>query len=144
MLILGNSGQGKSYFLKLLLCNILESGKRAVGLDPEGEYGGDCREAGRLLPWISPGGNHPDQCAGTPCLERGESLLTRRPIAFRQGSLLSQHISFLRDFFRSYKNFDDAQTDTIEIMLGRLYAKWGSMTTPISACLAPEDYPISP
>ena len=47
------------------------------------------------------------------------------PIAFRQGSLLSQHISFLRDFFRSYKNFDDAQTDTIEIMLGRLYAKWG-------------------
>ena len=28
VLILGNSGQGKSYFLKLLLCNILESGKR--------------------------------------------------------------------------------------------------------------------
>ena len=27
-LILGSSGKGKSYFLKLLLCNILESGKR--------------------------------------------------------------------------------------------------------------------
>jgi polynucleotide 5'-kinase involved in rRNA processing len=26
-LILGNSGQGKSYLLKLLLCNLLESGK---------------------------------------------------------------------------------------------------------------------
>ena len=34
VLILGNSGQGKSYFLKLLLCNILESGKRVVGPGP--------------------------------------------------------------------------------------------------------------
>ena len=36
-LILGNSGQGKSHLLKLLLINILESGKRAMCLDPEGE-----------------------------------------------------------------------------------------------------------
>ena len=36
-LILGNSGQGKSHLLKLLLINILESGKRAICLDPEGE-----------------------------------------------------------------------------------------------------------
>ncbi len=35
VLILGNSGQGKSYLLKLLLCNILESGKSALCLDPE-------------------------------------------------------------------------------------------------------------
>ena len=35
VLILGNSGQGKSYLLKLLLCNILESGKSAICLDPE-------------------------------------------------------------------------------------------------------------
>jgi hypothetical protein len=33
-LILGNSGQGKSYLLKLLLCNILESGKNVLCLDP--------------------------------------------------------------------------------------------------------------
>ena len=30
VLILGNSGQGKSYLLKLLLCNILETGKSAI------------------------------------------------------------------------------------------------------------------
>ena len=36
-LILGNSGQGKSHLLKLLLINILESGKRVLCLDPEGE-----------------------------------------------------------------------------------------------------------
>ena len=38
VLILGNSGQGKSYLLKLILCNILESGKAVLCLDPEHEY----------------------------------------------------------------------------------------------------------
>ena len=46
-------------------------------------------------------------------------------MAFRQTSILSQHISFLKDFFRSYKDFTDQHVDTIELMLGRLYVKWG-------------------
>lgn len=37
VLILGNSGEGKSYLLKLLLCNLLESGKTVICLDPEQE-----------------------------------------------------------------------------------------------------------
>lgn len=37
ILILGNSGQGKSYLLKLILTNIRESGKRIICLDPESE-----------------------------------------------------------------------------------------------------------
>lgn len=38
MLILGNSGQGKSYLLKLILTNLREGGKRIICLDPELEY----------------------------------------------------------------------------------------------------------
>lgn len=38
ILILGNSGQGKSYLLKLIITNIRESGKHIICLDPEGEY----------------------------------------------------------------------------------------------------------
>ena len=38
ILILGNSGQSKSYLLKLILCNILESAKNVIRLDPEHEY----------------------------------------------------------------------------------------------------------
>lgn len=38
VLLIGNSGQGKSYLLKLLLTNFRESGKAVLGLDPEGEY----------------------------------------------------------------------------------------------------------
>ena len=37
VLILGNSGQGKSYLFKLLLINCLESGKAVILLDPEAE-----------------------------------------------------------------------------------------------------------
>lgn len=37
ILILGNSGQGKSYLLKLILCNLRESGMNVCALDPEME-----------------------------------------------------------------------------------------------------------
>lgn len=37
-LILGNSGQGKSFLMKLVLTNLRESGKRIISLDPEAEY----------------------------------------------------------------------------------------------------------
>ena len=33
------------------------------------------------------------------------------PMAFQCSSKLSQHISFLKDFFRTYKNFTDSQID---------------------------------
>jgi hypothetical protein len=38
ILILGNSGQGKSYLLKLILCNLRESGMKVICLDPEMEF----------------------------------------------------------------------------------------------------------
>src|SRR5574344_89666 len=38
ILILGNSGQGKSYLLKLILINIRESGMNVICLDPEMEF----------------------------------------------------------------------------------------------------------
>ena len=38
ILILGNSGQGKSYLMKLLLINLREAGKSVISLDAEQEY----------------------------------------------------------------------------------------------------------
>lgn len=38
ILILGNSGQGKSYLLKLILTNLRETGMHILALDPEMEY----------------------------------------------------------------------------------------------------------
>ena len=64
------------------------------------------------------------------------------PAAFRQSTRLSQHISFLRDFFRSYKSFTDRQIDVIEIMVGRLYERWRISDSTDFSRLTPEDYPI--
>jgi hypothetical protein len=64
------------------------------------------------------------------------------PRAFQQTSMLSQHISFLRDFFRSYKDFTDAQTDTIELMLEKLYADFGISDSTDFRSMKPTDYPV--
>ena len=45
-LILGNSGQGKSYLMKLLMTNLRESGKRIICLDVEKEYEDLCNAFG--------------------------------------------------------------------------------------------------
>ena len=142
ILILGNSGQGKSYLLKLLLTNLRESGMRIVALDPEMEYedltnnlGGcfiDLRSGKYLINPLEP--KTWDE-AGSP-----EDL--DAPQTFRIRSRLSQHISFLKDFFRSYKDFTDREIDVIEIMLQKLYTKWGiSDQSPFDRMVS-TDYPI--
>ena len=141
ILILGNSGQGKSYLMKLLICNLLEAGKSVISLDAEHELEELC---GNL------GGCFVDLMAG----EKRINVLEVRywnedtetdepaPEAFRKSTLLARHISFLKDFFRAYKDFSDPQLDTIEIMLSALYKKWGISEETDFRRLMPEDYPI--
>ncbi len=141
ILILGNSGQGKSYLMKLLICNLLEAGKSVVSLDAEHELEELC---GKL------GGCFIDLMAGEKRInvlevrywnedtEANESA----PEAFRKSTLLARHISFLKDFFRAYKDFSDPQLDTIEIMLSALYQKWGISEETDFRQLKPGDYPV--
>ena len=141
VLILGNSGQGKSYLLKLLLCNILESGKSAICLDPEHELIDLCANLG---------GCFADLMSGQYIINPLEPKLwdtegeddPEAPAAFRQRTRLSQHISFLKDFFRAYKDFSDRHIDTIELMLERLYKNWGMNNHTNFLLLRPEDFPI--
>lgn len=64
------------------------------------------------------------------------------PDTFRQVSRLSQHISYLKDFFRAYKDFTDAEIDTIEIMLLKLYSRFGIDDSTDLDTLSFENYPI--
>ena len=64
------------------------------------------------------------------------------PAAFRQRTRLSQHISFLKDFFRAYKDFSDRHIDTIELMLERLYRKWGLNNHTDFQSMRPDDFPV--
>lgn len=147
-LILGNSGQGKSYLVKLLLTNFRESGKAVLGLDVEGEYEDLCENMGGCyLDFMS--GQYrinllePKAWAvGQPEPESAAGDDGFVPEAFRKATRLSQHIAFLKDFFRSYKDFDDSHIDAIEIMVSRLYAKFGIDDSTDFDRLQPTDYPI--
>ena len=143
ILILGNSGQGKSYLLKLILTNIREAGKSIICLDPENEYEEICSALGGcyidfmsgkyminpLEPKAWSNGDEVDIDPGTP-------------ITFRKATRLSQHIAYLKDFFRAYKDFSDSQIDTIEILLSKLYARFGITDSTDYSKLKATDYPI--
>lgn len=143
VLILGNSGQGKSYLLKLLLTNLREAGKSVIVLDAEAEYAdltqalGGCSVdfmSGEYI--INP--LEPKMWSDTNDAENSADT----PAAFRKVTRLSQHIAFLKDFFRSYKDFSDAQIDTLEILLSKLYARFGITDSTDYSLMAPTDYPI--
>ena len=142
ILILGNSGQGKSYLLKLILCNILESGKNVICLDPEHEYVELAQNTGGCFVDLM-SGEYMINPLEPKSWDTGSSPQEKdAPLAFRQATKLSQHISFLKDFFRCYKDFDDKHIDVIEIMLGKLYTKWNISDNTDFSELNSTDYPI--
>lgn len=141
MLILGNSGQGKSFLLKLLVCNLLESGKSVICLDPEHEMSELCSNLGGCFVDLMTGQYRINPLEPKVWDVDGEDD-PEAPAAFREQSRLSQHISFLKDFFRSYKDFTDRHVDTIELMLERMYEKFGINNKTDFSRLHPVDYPI--
>jgi type IV secretory pathway VirB4 component len=143
VLILGNSGQGKSYLMKLILTCVLESGKSVLCLDPEHEYEDLAQHFGCFVDLMS--GEYiinplePKNWGETGSTDNTEA---DAPQAFRQSTKLSQHISFLKDFFRSYKDFQDKHIDAIEIILQKLYKRRGITDYINFSRLKPTDYPI--
>ena len=143
-LILGNSGQGKSFLLKLILTNLRESVKRIISLDPEAEY----EELTRAL-----GGCYIDFMSGRYIInplepkslgdfDDDEDIDESIPNAFRKVTRLSQHIAYLKDFFRAYKEFSDEELDTLEIILTKLYKNFGITDYTDFSRLKETDYPI--
>ena len=142
ILILGNSGQGKSYLLKLILTNLRESGKQLICLDPESEYEEICSALGGCYIDFLSGEYTINPLEPKAWNDSTDDIAPDAPAAFKKATRLSQHIAFLKDFFRSYKDFSDAQIDTIEILLSKLYARFGiTDNTDYSIKKAP-DYPI--
>ena len=142
-LILGNSGQGKSYLMKLVLTNLRESGKRIISLDPEAEY----EELTEAL-----GGCYIDFMSGKYIInplepkslgEYDEDEEAADELeAHRKVTRLSQHIAYLKDFFRAYKEFSDTELDTLEIIITKLYTNFGITDYTDFDKLKATDYPI--
>ena len=143
ILILGNSGQGKSYLLKLILTNIREAGKSIICLDPENEYEEICSALGGCyIDFMS--GKYMINPLEPKAWSNGDEvdIDPSTPITFRRATRLSQHIAYLKDFFRAYKDFSDSQIDTIEILLSKLYARFGITDSTDYSKLKAADYPI--
>lgn len=142
ILVLGNSGQGKSYLLKLILCNLREQGYNLITLDPEQEY----EELTKNL-----GGTYIDMMSGRYIInvlepkqwatDDEEDEADNVPKAFTESTILSQHISFLKDFFKTYKDFNDEQLDTLELMLIKLYGHFDITEKTDIRKLSHEDFP---
>ena len=142
ILILGNSGQGKSYLLKLILTNIRESGKRIICLDPESEYETLCDALGGCYIDFMSGEYTINPLEPKAWTDSVEDIDANTPEAFKKVTRLSQHIAFLKDFFRSYKDFTDAQIDTIEILLSKLYARFGITDSTDYSVKKASDFPV--
>lgn len=142
VLILGNSGQGKSYLLKLLLTNIRESGKSLVCLDPEAEYEDLTKALGGCYIDFMNGVYKINPLEPKDWGVSDDDIDVNAPNAFKRVTRLSQHIAFLKDFFRAYKDFTDEQLDTIEIMLMKLYARFGITDSTDYSKMNSNRYPI--
>lgn len=145
ILILGNSGQGKSYLLKLILCNLREQGFNLINLDPEHEYGNLTKNLGGTFIDMMSGRYiinvlEPKQWSTADDEVEEEDDMV--PKAFKQSTILSQHISFLKDFFKTYKDFTDEQLDTLEIMLIKLYGHFDITEKTDLARLRHDEYPM--
>lgn len=142
ILVLGNSGQGKSYLLKLILTNIRESGKSIICLDPESEYEELCSALGGCYIDFMSGEYTINPLEPKAWNDSADDVDLDAPMAFRKVTRLSQHIAFLKDFFRSYKDFSDTQIDTIEILLSKLYARFGITDSTDYSVKKPSDFPV--
>ena len=121
ILILGNSGQGKSYLMKLLLCNQREAGKSVLVLDPEHEYEDLCSNLGGtyidmmsgefMINPLEPKAWSENSRFGNQERKPMTALKHSEKYPFKSAHQLSKRL------FRAYKDFTDAEIDTIEIML---------------------------
>lgn len=141
ILIIGNSGQGKSYLMKLILCNQREAGMNIICLDPEHEYIDLTKNLGGIFIDLMSGKYiinvlEPKLWSAGDDEEDEDS-----PESFKQKSVLSQHVSFLKDFFKSYKELTNEQMDTLELMLMELYQEFGISNATDIALLRHEEFP---
>lgn len=143
ILILGNSGQGKSYLMKLILTNIRESGKSVIVLDPEHEYEDLCHNLGGCYIDFMTGEYIINPLEPKTWSEGERDTEKELPDAFRRVTRLSQHIAFLKDFFHTYnEDFQQRHLATIEILLKKLYSRFNITDSTDFSKLLPEDYPI--
>lgn len=152
VLVLGNSGEGKSYLMKTLLSLLREAGKDIMILDPESEYrdlaagmGGcvlDLMGGGYIINPLEPR-RWTEKKQDHAAQQEPDEPDEQEPAVFHTDNTLKQHISWLKDFIRGYqKEFTSEHSDTLEILLLRLYEKFGLTEETDLSSFSSTDFPI--
>ena len=142
--IFGNSGEGKSFLIKLLICLFRQQQKKVYSMDSDKE----CIDVTNGL-----GGTNIDMLSGKYFINvmqprllndpLDDSYTDDEPVAFKHKTIISQHIAFLKDFFKTYNPaITTAELDTLEIMLEELYKKFHITDRTDLNKLTNVDYPI--
>lgn len=146
IMILGNTGEGKSYLMKQIIVNCAEAGKKVYILDPDDEYGDVVRNLGGTYLNLMGGESiinilEPRRLTD-PGIDFNGIEDENEPAAFRERNPLSQHIAYLRDFFSGIREFTETELDIIEIMLSETYHRYGIDKDSDFSRLTSKDYPI--
>lgn len=143
--IFGNSGEGKSWLTKLLICNFRQAGKNLYSIDVESEF---------FDVTTNLGGTNVDMMNGKYFINVLEPKLLKDNKASNDNDIdlelkatskvtqLSQHIAFLRDFFHVYKpELSDTLLNILELMLTKTYSEKNIVETTNLKNLKSTDYP---
>lgn len=144
--IFGNSGEGKSYLLKLLICLFRQQKKSVFTCDVDAEF---MTLTERL------GGTNLDMMSGQYYINilelkyvnsrnsDDDNIVLDDISAAKKSTLISQHIAYLRDFFKVYKpEITSTQLDILEIMLEKTYLKFHITNETDISKLRHNDYPL--
>ena len=151
VLVLGNSGEGKSYLMKILLTILREAGKSIMIMDPESEYGELCSNMGGCVLDMMSGEyiinplepRRWTETKVTAADAQKEEEDGQEPVVFHKDTTLEQHISWFKEWVAGYqKEFASEHLNALEILLLRLYEKFGLTKETDLSILLPTDYPI--
>lgn len=133
LVVIGQSGSGKSYSTKTLLSNLASAGAKVYVLDPEDEYG----ELAKNL-----GGSLLDASDGSKGRINPFQVMTTLEDEGGQSNSFYAHLQFLEEFFRVVLN--GISMDSLEVLnklVEETYASKGIGPLSDFSKLKAEDYP---
>ena len=148
VVILGNSGAGKSAFIKSLLFNQLASGDKVVLFDAENEYVGIAKQLhANILDAYGGDGSkiNPLQLRDIPEIldDMDDDSMDKLAREKNFTGTLSLHVSTLKSWFKIYlPELSQLHIATLETMLYRMYKKHGIHELSDPRKMNNNDFPI--
>lgn len=132
MVVIGQSGSGKSYATKTLLTNLASEGANIYVLDPENEYGSLA---------INLGGTSIDVSSGIKGMLNPFQIMTTMDEG-ENGNALYSHLQFLEQFYKVIlEGIDMDSLELLNRLTAEMYEKFEIKPSTLISSLKPEQFP---